>query len=65
MVVKAGFWWMEDLKGDEWNDLTIEDGLLNCLKAEETANGLLTMNDMIATMLELDGQREEKEKRRS
>jgi len=50
----VGFWltklWELDLSGDEWNARMTAEGLLNCLKAEETAKGLLRTNDMIATM---------------
>ena len=41
-----------DRSGEEWNDRTTDEGLVNCLSAEATANGLLTTNDMVATMLD-------------
>ncbi len=45
-----GLWlkpWAPDLSGDEWNARMTAEGLLNCLKTEETAKGLLTRNDMV------------------
>ena len=39
-----------DLSGDEWNARMTAEGLLNCLKAEETAKGLLRTIDMVVMM---------------
>ena len=39
--------WELDLSGEEWNARMTAEGLLNCLKAEETAKGLLRTNDMV------------------
>jgi hypothetical protein len=38
----------DDFGLDEWNALSSDDGLLNCLKAlAETAKGLLSVKDMV------------------
>ena len=42
--------WALDLSGAEWNARMTAEGLLNCLKAEETAKGLLRTNDIVVIM---------------
>ena len=49
----------DDFGPEAWNDRMRAEGLLNCLKAEETAKGLLTINDMArdSRSIECDGGR--------
>ena len=42
--------WALDLRGDEWNARMTAEGLLNCLKVEETTKGLLRRNDIVVVM---------------
>jgi hypothetical protein len=49
-----------DLSGEEWNARITADGLLNCLNAEVTANGLLMTNDIAEMMIVMRTWREGK-----